>query len=113
MRQQHAEQTAEQPEREYLQQVNGDDPRSAGAEAFEDSDSLSLLFDEGTCDVPHADAAEHEDKQAGQRQIILGPGKVLAEVLLLLAIRVDLDRRARERIAKLFDERRRICGRSV
>jgi len=59
-------------------------------EALEYRDRLSFLFDKRACDVPYADAAEHEDQQAGERKIILGPLKLAAQVLLLLAVRADL-----------------------
>ena len=53
-----------------------------GREAF-------ALLDERSRDIPHADAAEYEDQQAGQGEVILRPRELLAQSLLTLAVRAD------------------------
>ncbi len=56
--------------------------RRRGAEALQDRDAADLLPDEHARDARHADAAEDDDDQADQAQVVLRPGQVLAHLVL-------------------------------
>lgn len=81
------------PEHDDLQQIDRDHTRARGTQTFQDGNSLPLLLDESTSNVPHAHASEHQNEQARQRQIVFGPHKLFIQVLLLLAIGIHLQRR--------------------
>ena len=83
-RERDAEQAAGQAERHHLQEVDGDDLAAARAEAFQHGDAAHLLQDEDARDARHRDAAEDDDDQADQAQVVLGAIEVAA----------DLDRRS-------------------
>ena len=61
-----------QPEHDDLQHVGGEHLPRRRADALQDRDALDLLPHEHARDAPHADAAEHEDHEADQAQVVLG-----------------------------------------
>ncbi len=64
--------------RTYVRQHFG----GRGAEALEDGDAAHLLPDEDPRHAPDADAAEHDDDEADQAEVVLGPLEVLADLIL-------------------------------
>ena len=67
-----AQRAARQPEKHDLQHVGRQHLARRRAHALEDRDAADLLADEHARDAPHADAAEHEDDEADQAQVVLG-----------------------------------------
>ena len=68
-------QAAGQPEQRDLQHVDREDLRGGRAEALEDRDAPDLLPDEDARHAPHADAAEHDDDEADEAQVVLGANR--------------------------------------
>ena len=77
-----AHDTAAQPEDHHLQQVYGHHLPGSSTEAFQHRDALQLLVDEHARDARHADAAEHDDDQSDQAEVVLGALQVLADFVL-------------------------------
>ena len=70
-RQPHAERLPTRPSHD-LHHVDRQHSGGAGAQALEHGDGLQLLLDEHPHHAPHADAAQHDDHQADQAQVVLG-----------------------------------------
>ena len=66
----------------HLHEVHGDDLPGAGADAFQHGDALQLLIDEYPRHAGHADAAEHDDHQPDETEIVLGALQILADLVL-------------------------------
>ena len=57
------------------------------AKALEDRDALDLLAHEDAGHAPHADAAEHDDHEADEAQVVLGADEVVADVVFEQRVR--------------------------
>ena len=76
-----------------------------GADAFEDRDALQLLLDEHARDARDTDAAEHEDHQAHEAQVVLGAREIFPEIVLGAAKRAHGDESVLERVLQALAER--------
>ena len=85
-----AEQAAGEAERHHLQQVHGDDLAAARAEALEHGNAANLLLDEHAHDARHGDAAEDDDDQADEAQVVLGAVEVAPDLVVARLVRAHV-----------------------
>ena len=78
---------------------------AAGAHALQDRDALDLLFDEDARDARDADAAEDDDNEPDETQVVLRSGQLLAEIVLGAPERPDIDESVAKRVAQRPPER--------
>src|SRR5207245_4768615 len=57
------------------------------ADAVQDGDAAKFLQDEHARDARHGDAAENDDDEADQTQIVLSPIEVAADLVLIRSVR--------------------------
>jgi hypothetical protein len=69
-------------EQHDLQHVGGQHLAGRRAQA-QDRDAADLLADEHPRDAPHADAAEDDDDEADQAEIVPGALEILADLVLV------------------------------
>ena len=81
-RQDEAEETARQSEDQHLGDVDGQQLRRPRTDALEHGDALDLLLDEDAGHAGDANAAEDDDDQADEAQVVLRAREVLADVVL-------------------------------
>ena len=106
--QQDTQQAARQSQREDLQEVDRDDFAAAGAQALQDGDAANLLKNEDAGDARDGDAAEDDDDQADEAQVVLGAIEVAADLILVRAVRPHVG----ELVAQLGPQGRRPARRS-
>ena len=99
-----AEDAPGQAEHHDLQHVGREHLAGRRADALQDRDALDLLADEHACHAPDADAAEHEDHEADETQIVLRAQEVLADLILGRAERARVDETRAEVAAHVLDE---------
>ena len=81
-------------ERQRLEQIHRQNLAARAADTFHDRDALDLLPHEHARHARHGDAAEHDDDEADEAQIVFGALEVFADLLLR-----DPDTSARARTA--------------
>ena len=78
-------------ERQRLQEVHGKNLPARPADAFHDGDALDLLPHEHTRHARHGDAAEHDDHETDEAEIVFRALEVLADLFLAIPIRPHAD----------------------
>ena len=103
-RQHDAEQASREAERQDLQQVDGDDLHGSRADALEHGDAADLLQDEHARDARDGDAAEDDDDQPDQAQVVLGAIEVPADLVVVRPVRAGVDELVLEVRAQRHDQ---------
>jgi hypothetical protein len=96
-----AQQAAGQTKDQHLQDVHRDDLRAARTDAFENGNAADFLQDEHPGDARHRDAAQDDDDEPHQAQVILGAIEIAADLVLARAVRPRVD----EVLAQVTPER--------
>ena len=86
-----AQEAPGEPERHHLQDVDRDDLAAASADAFQDGDAADLLEDEHARHARHRDAAEDDDDQPDEAEIVLGAIEVPSDLIFGGAVRPGVD----------------------
>src|SRR5207245_205554 len=101
----HTEQAAGETEAQHLQDVDADDLPAVGADALEDGDAAHLLQNEHARDAGHRDAAENDDDQADEAQVVFRAVEVATDLILGRAVRPRVDEVVLEIVAQSAHER--------
>ena len=100
-REPHAQHAAREAEEHHLQHVRGQHLPRGRAQALQDRDAADLLPDEHARHAPDADAAEHEDHEADQTEVVLGAHQIVADLIFRVAVGIHVDEARAEVAAQL------------
>ena len=98
------ERAARQAQQHDLRQVDRQHLSRAAADALEDGDAPDLLLNEHARHARDADAAQNEDDQSHEAEIVLGAREVLIHPSFVLPVRADADEIVDERFRQLAGE---------
>ena len=98
------EKAARQAERHDLQHVDGDDLTARGAETLQHGDAPDLLQHEDTGDARHRDAAEDDDDQADEAEVVLRPIEIPPDRIVGRTVRTRVDVVLAEVVVERLDQ---------
>ena len=102
-----ADQAAGQAEQRHLRDVGRQHLRRGRADALQDRDALDLLPHEDARHAPHADAAEHDDDEADEAQVVLGAKRDPRRCRLRATVGAGRDEVAAQLLAQTAGQRDR------
>ena len=84
-RHQHADKAANNAQRQRLEEIDAENLTARATDALHDRDALDLLPHEHARHARHRDAAEHDNHETDQAEIIFGALEVFADLFLTIS----------------------------